>query len=249
MTPAANARGLEAMGVWPGEKGAAWDEAGAPYAYYGFVPPEAALREKRFVVMHLSHLHPLAERYAHVVFPAPTFYEKRGHLVNLEGRVLPLTPAPIENGEAEGALQVLALLAEALGVRPPFRLHLEAEKELRARKVPSPMGLLAYRTKVLRPKPQEGRLFLRPTMWREAQGVGKAAQATVRELWVHPETARAEALVEGAKVAVETPYGPVEARVALREDLPKGFLYLSALGPLAGRRAEARILVPTGGEA
>lgn len=119
MTPAANARGPEAMGVLPGAKGASWDEPGALYAYYGFVPPEEALKGKRFVVMHLSHLHPLAERYAHVVLPAPTFYEKRGHLVNLEGRVLPLSPAPIENGEAEGALQVLALLAEALGVRPP----------------------------------------------------------------------------------------------------------------------------------
>lgn len=249
MTPAANARGLEALGIWPGEGGAAWDEAGAPYAYYGFVPPEGALKNKRFLVMHLSHLHPLAERYADVVLPAPTFYERRGQVVNLEGRVLPLSPAPIENGEAEGAIQALALLAEALGVRPPFRLHLEAERELRARKVPAPMGLLAYRTKALRPKPQEGRLYFRPTMWREAQGVGKAVQATERELWVHPETAKAEVLPEGAMVEVETPRGPVKARVVPREDVPKGFFYLSALGPLAGRRAEARILVPTGGEA
>ncbi len=73
-----------------------------------------------------------------MVFPAPTFYEKRGHLANLEGRVLPLSPAPIENGEAEGALQVLALLAEALGVRPPFRLHLEAERELKSARCPGP---------------------------------------------------------------------------------------------------------------
>jgi NADH-quinone oxidoreductase subunit G len=249
MTPAANARGLEAMGVWPGEKGAAWDEPGAPYAFYGFVPPEEALKGKRFVAMHLSHPHPLAERYAHVVFPAPTFYEKRGHLVNLEGRVLPLSPAPIENGEAEGALQTLALLAEALGVRPPFRLHLEAEKELRGRKVPEAMGLLAYRTKALRPRAQTGRLYLRPTMWKAHQAVGKAKEAASPELWAHPEDARAEALLEGARVAVETPLGPVEARVVHREDVARGFLYLSALGPIAGLRVEGRVLVPAGGEA
>uniref|UniRef100_A0A831XI75 NADH-quinone oxidoreductase n=2 Tax=Thermus islandicus TaxID=540988 RepID=A0A831XI75_9DEIN len=249
MTPAANARGLEAMGVFPGERGAAWDEPGALYAYYGFVPPEGALKGKRFVALHLSHPHPLAARYAHVVFPAPTPYEKRGHLVNLEGRVLPLSPAPIEGGEAEGALQVLALLAEALGVRPPFRLHLEAERELRGRRVPGPMGLLAFRTQALRPKAQAGRLYLRPTMWKAHQAVGKAREAASPELWAHPETARSEALPEGARVAVETPLGRLEARVVHREDLPQGFLYLSALGPAVGLLVEGRVLVPAGGEA
>ncbi|KHG66055.1 NADH-quinone oxidoreductase [Thermus sp. 2.9] len=249
MTPAPNARGLEAMGVWPKEKGAAWDEPGAPYAYYGFVPPEAALEGKRFVVMHLSHLHPLAERHAHVILPAPTFYEKRGHILNLEGRVLPLSPAPIENGEAEGALQVLALLAEALGVRPPFRLHLEAERALKAKKVPEAMGLYAFRTKALRPKEETGNLYLRPTMWKAWQREGKAKEAASAELWVHPETARLEALPEGALVEVETPLGREGARVVHRQDVPKGLYYLSALGPFAGRRFPAQILVPAGGEA
>ncbi|MFN4070051.1 MAG: NADH-quinone oxidoreductase subunit NuoG [Thermus caldifontis] len=248
MAPAANARGLEALGVWPGERGAAWDEAGSPYAYYGFVPPEEALRGKRFLLMHLSHLHPLAERYADVVLPAPTFFEKRGQVVNLEGRVLSLNPAPIQNGEAEGALQALALLSEALGVRPPFRLSLEAEKALKG-KVPPPLGLLAHRTKELRPKAQEGRLYLRPTMWKVWQLVGKVKEAVRPELWVHPETAKAEALLEGAWVEVETPLGSVRAQVVHREDLAKGFLYLSAMGPFAGRRVEAKVLVPTGGEA
>ncbi|MCH1927492.1 hypothetical protein L6232_22090, partial [Shewanella sp. C31] len=104
-------------------------------------------------------------------------------------------------------MQVLALLAEALGVRPPFRLHLEAERELRAHKVPGAMGLLAYRTQTLRPKPQGGTLYLRPRMWKAHQAVGKAKEAARAELWVHPETARSEALLEGAQVAVETPLG------------------------------------------
>lgn len=50
-------------------------------------------------------------------------------------------------------------------------------------------------------------------------------------------------------MAVETPFGRVEARVVHREDVPKGHLYLSALGPAAGLRVEGRVLVPAGGEA
>ncbi|GAA6757517.1 NADH-quinone oxidoreductase subunit NuoG [Thermus oshimai] len=246
MPPAANARGLEALGVLPGEGGAGWDEAGAQAAYYGYVPPEEALRGKRFLLFHLSHLHPLAERYAHVVLPAPTPYEKRGHLLNLEGRLLPLSPAPIENGEAEEALQVLALLAEALSVRPPFRLRLEAEKALK-RRFPEPLKVFPHRTKTLRPKERAGRLYFRPTMWKAHQLTGRVAFQP--RLEVHPETARQEGLREGMRVAVETPFGRLEAQVALEEALPQGFLYLSALGPYAGRLSPAQILVPAGGEA
>ncbi len=86
-------------------------------------------------------------------------------------------------------------------------------------------------------------------MWRAWQLTGKVAQTVRPELWVHPETAKTEALLEGARVEVEGPLGPVLAQVVHREDLPKGFLYLSALGPFAGRRMEAKVLVPTGGEA
>ncbi len=247
MPPAANARGLEAMGVWPREGGAGWDEPGAQAAYYGYLPPERALMGKDFILMHLSHRHPLAERYAHVVLPAPTPYEKRGHLLNLEGRVLPLKPAPIQNGEAEGGVQVLALLAEALGVRPPFRLQLEVEKALRSRKVPEALGLYPFQSRALRPRSGEGRLYLRPSMWKREQLRGRAALTP--RLEAHPETAKAEGLLPGARVGVETPFGEVEAEVVLDERLPVGFLYLWALGPYAGLRTEARLLVPTGGEA
>ena len=102
---------------------------------------------------------------------------------------------------------------------------------------------------MLGPKARKGAFCLRPTMWKAYQAVGKAQEAARAELWAHPETARAEALPEGAQVAVETPFGRVEARVVHREDVPKGHLYLSALGPAAGLRVEGRVLVPAGGEA
>ncbi len=86
-------------------------------------------------------------------------------------------------------------------------------------------------------------------MWKAHQAVGKAQEAASPELWAHPETARSEALPEGARVEVETPLGRVKARVVHREDLPKGFLYLSGLGAVAGRLLEGRVLVPAGGEA
>ncbi|MER3451102.1 MAG: NADH-quinone oxidoreductase, partial [Thermus sp.] len=243
MTPAANARGLEALGVLPKPGGAAWDEPGAEAAYYGYLPPEAALRGKRFLVFHLTHLHPLAEKYAHVVLPAETAYEKKGHVVNLEGRIQTLAPAPIDNGEADDAVAALALLAEALGVKPPFRLMAQAEKAL-----PFKGGFVKERVKTLFPKEMKGEIYLRPFMWKEKQLVGRAAHIQP-VLSVHPERAKRESLLEGAQVEVETPFGVAKARVEHREEVSPRFLYLTALGPYAGRRVEARILVPAGGEA
>ncbi len=243
MTPAANARGLEALGVLPKPGGAAWDEPGAEAAYYGYLPPEAALRGKRFLILHLTHLHPLAEKYAHVVLPAETPYEKKGHVVNLEGRIQTLAPAPIDNGEADDAVAALALLAEALGVKPPFRLMAQAEKAL-----PFKRGFVKERVKTLFPKEMKGEVYLRPLMWKEKQLVGRAAHIQP-VLSVHPERAKRESLLEGAQVEVETPFGAVKARVEHREEVSPRFLYLTALGPYAGRRVEARILVPAGGEA
>ena len=245
MTPAANARGLEALGVLPGPGGVGWDEAspGVEAAYYGYLPPEAALKGKRFLLLHLTHLHPLAQRYAHVVLPAETPYEKKGHLVNLEGRILRLSPAPIDNGEADDAIAALALLAEALGVKPPFRLIAQAERAL-----PFKGGFVRERVKTLFPKEMKGELYLRPFMWKEKQLVGRAAHIQP-VLTVHPERAKRESLLEGAQVEVETPFGVVKARVEHREEVSPRFLYLTALGPYAGRRVEARVLVPTGGEA
>ncbi|RDI94697.1 NADH-quinone oxidoreductase [Meiothermus sp. QL-1] len=249
MTPAPNARGLEALGLYPASGGAAWTEPGPKVAYYGYLPTEAQLRSARFRILHLSHRHPLAERYADVVLPSPTFYEKRGHTVNLEGRVLPLEPAAIQNGQADGAVAALALLAEALGVRTPVRLVRQATRLLQEKhRLPPAMERWLPKAAgwAARGEAAGGALFLRPTLWRREQLLGAVAQAVEVRLEVGPATARAQGLAEGYRVELELPWGPEAYEVRVVEGLPEGVLYLPALGPWAGRRLEARVLVGGG---
>lgn len=252
MTPAANARGLEAVGLFPGKGGLGWTQGGLKAGYFGYLPTEEQLKATGFRILHLTHLTPLAVGYADVVLPNQTFYEKRGTTVNLEGRVLELHPAGINNGEADGAVAALALLADAVGVKPPVRLLRQAAKLLEEKyKLPKPFDL--WRPKVGSLPPSfpplsSGNLYLKPSMWRREQRVAEVARAVRLYLEAHPETARAEGLLEGATVELETPTGLLSARVRLDERLPKGFLFAPALGPWVGQRVAARVLVPAGGE-
>ncbi|MCX7601390.1 MAG: molybdopterin-dependent oxidoreductase [Meiothermus sp.] len=251
MTPAANARGLEALGLFPGKGGAGWTETGPKAVYFAYLPQEAQLRAASFRILHLTHRHPLADRYADVVLPGQTAYEKRGHTLNLEGRVLPLEPAGINNGEADGAVAALGLIAEAAGVKAPFRLVRQATRWLHEKlKLPAVMerwmpkatGWAASESDVT-----QGPLYLRPTMWRQEQLVGAVARAVEVRLEMSPETARAQGLADGYRVELDTPRGVEKLEVRVVPGLPNGFMYLPALGAWAGRRVEARILV--GGEA
>ncbi len=249
MTPAANARGLEALGLYPGKGGAAWSESGPEVVYYTFLPSEAQLKAASFRILHLTHHHPLAERYADVLLPGQTPYEKRGHTLNLEGRVLPLEPAAIQNDQADGAVAALALLAEAFGLEPSVRLVRQATRRLQEKlKLPPPLERWLPKGN-LGPAGSAGtgNLYLRPTMWRREQRVGAAAQAVPLWLELSPQTAKAQGLADGYQVELETPAGVERFTVRVVPGLPDGVLYLPALGAWAGRRIEARILV--GGEA
>ncbi|MDW8482370.1 MAG: 2Fe-2S iron-sulfur cluster-binding protein [Meiothermus sp.] len=249
MTPAPNARGLEGLGLFPGKGGADWMGVGPRVVYYGYLPTEAQLKAASFRILHLSHRHPLADRYADVVLPSPTFYEKRGHTVNLEGRVLPLEPASIQNGQADGAVAALAILAEAMGLKPPVRLVRQATRLLQEKYgLPPVMERWAPRAAGFPAgvEPGQGLLFLRPTMWRREQLVGEVAQVVQVRLEMSPATARAQGLAEGYRVELETPWGLEALEVRLVEGLPDGVVYLPALGPWAGRRMEARVLVGGG---
>jgi NADH-quinone oxidoreductase subunit G len=251
MTPAANARGLEALGLYPAKGGAAWTETGPQAVYYGYIPTEAQLRSAQFRVLHLTHRNALTDRYADVILPNQTPYEKRGQTVNLEGRVLPLEPVSINNGEADGAVAALAVLAEAIGVKPPLRLVRQASKTLAEKfKLPAPIGRWNVKPASFPPStpyPQSSTLYLRPTMWRREQLTGAVANVVRVELEASPETARANGLVDGATVELDTPSGIERVMVKVLEGLPSGVMYFPALGNWAGRRVEARILV--GGEA
>ncbi|MER3554253.1 MAG: NADH-quinone oxidoreductase [Meiothermus sp.] len=252
MTPAANARGLEALGLYPQKGGASWTETGPNAAYYGFIPTEDQLKAANFRILHITHRNALTDKYADVILPNQTAYEKRGQMLNLEGRVLPLEPVSINNGEADGAVAALAVLAEAIGVKPPVRLVRQASKTLTEKhKLPAPMGRWNVKPASFQPSTPDTRhptpLYLRPTMWRREQIVGAVANVVQVRLEVSPETAKANALTDGSFVELETPSGIERVTVKVVEGLPGGVMYLPALGNWAGRSVEAKILV--GGEA
>lgn len=251
MTPAANARGLEALGLFPGKGGAGWTEAGPRAVYYAYLPTEVQLKAAAFRILHLTHRHPLAEKYADVVLPNQTAYEKRGHTLNLEGRVLPLEPAGINNGEADGAVAALGLLAEALGVKTPVRLVRQATRLLvEKHKLPATLERWLPKSTgwtATEADSTTGTLYLRPTMWRREQRVGAVARVVEIKLEMSPATARAQGLAEGYLVELALPEGVERLEVKTVAGLPDGVMYVPALGPWAGRRVEAKILV--GGEA
>jgi len=252
MTPAANARGLEALGLYPAKGGAAWTQAGPRATYYGYVPTEEQLKAASFRILHLTHRSALADQYADVILPNQTAYEKRGQIVNLEGRVLGLEPAGINNGEADGAVAALAVLAEAIGVKPAVRLVRQAAKTLAEKyKLPVAMGRWNVKPANFQPPTPDTRhptpLYLRPSMWRREQLTGAVANVVKVGLEVSPETAKANALADGNIVEIETPSGIEKLEVKVVQGLPDGAMYLPALGTWAGRSVEAKILV--GGEA
>ncbi len=259
MTPAAGARGFEAVGLWPEKGGAAFDEAGPAVVFASGATPVAEVLEKaRVSMLHLSRLDPIAARYADVIFPAKTFYEKSGFTVNAEGRLLELAPAPVAPLGALDAIEALALLLEALGKKPPVSQFDQAHERLLERyRLPKSLDPFGW---LWQPKPRlpvrahagaDGGLYLRPSMWKHRQLADARVRAALgaTRLSVHPKTAAEHGLVEGATVEVETPYGTVQASVAFDAGLPEGFLYLPAYGRGTGRRVPFRLLVPAGGEA
>jgi NADH-quinone oxidoreductase subunit G len=244
MTPAPHARGLELLGLYPKAGGAAWHSPGPKAAFFGYTPSEEQLRSLHFRILHLSQLDPLAERYADVILPAQGPYERRGSFVNLEGRVRLLEPAGIENGEADGAVAALAVLAEAAGLTPPIRLLRQAQRLLKERYgLPSEGALWEGRRAQWPAQGEEGNVYLRPSMWKRPhlRGAAVAKVASV-ELWLHPQMAQSLGLTPGAEVELELPEGPQKTKVRLDETLAPGWLFAPALGVWAGRRWPLRVL-------
>ncbi len=118
----ANARGLGALNLVPRSGGLRYDEAAqARAALISRLDPLAEGQARpRFLIVHDTHLTATAQQ-ADVVLPAVTNYEKRGTTVNLEGRLLPLRPAALINGEAGDLIRALGIVAEALDIRTSIR--------------------------------------------------------------------------------------------------------------------------------
>ncbi len=116
---AANSNGLGALNLVPSKGGSSYAHlAQAPAAFISRLDPQ--VRANGFTIVHDTHLTHTAQ-LADVVLPAVTNYEKRGTVVNLEGRFLGLQPAAISAGDAADLIRTLTALAEALGVKAPVR--------------------------------------------------------------------------------------------------------------------------------
>ncbi len=243
MTPAANARGLESLGLVPSKGGADWTSAAPKAAYFGFLPTEAQLKKSGFKILHLTHSDPIATKYADVLLPNQVSYEKRGHTVNLEGRVSALNAAGINIGQADGAVAALNLIADALDIKSPAKLIRAATKAL---DLPEDGKIWKAKASASIPTPVANPftgITLRPTMWRAEQLVGKVANEALLLLEMSPATAKENGLADGFIVEIETQNGLHSAPVRLVDGLPDGAMYLPALGIWSGRRLEAKILV------
>ncbi|WP_102127854.1 NADH-quinone oxidoreductase subunit NuoG [Deinococcus planocerae] len=126
-----NSNGLSHLNLVPRMGGLGYARlSDAPAAFISRLDP--GKRARGFTVVHDTHLTDTA-RLADVVLPAVTNYEKRGTIVNLEGRLLPLRQSALNAGEAADLTRTLAALAEALGVRTKVRGLKSAQALLRER--------------------------------------------------------------------------------------------------------------------
>jgi NADH-quinone oxidoreductase subunit G len=124
LAPMANGVGLERAGVLPKQAPAGYPQMleRARGLFLSNLDPavEAAAAERLagldLLVVHTSFLTATA-RLAHVVLPAATGYEKEGTVVNVEGRMLGVHPAPVDGGESRDFTGVVKAYGEALGRR------------------------------------------------------------------------------------------------------------------------------------
>ncbi|MEM7734585.1 MAG: NADH-quinone oxidoreductase subunit NuoG [Deinococcota bacterium] len=84
-----------------------------------------------FLVVHDCFMTETAE-LADVILPAKTGYEKEGTIVNLEGRMLPLTAVDVDGGGSEDLTGVVKALGDALGSRLDGRSVRSARRKLKA---------------------------------------------------------------------------------------------------------------------
>jgi formate dehydrogenase major subunit len=112
LSPARNGKGAENVGIKPIKPNGAETQ----YFLMGEQAEDAALLDKikgTFTVVQASYMSPLADK-ADVVLPSPLWYEREGHITNLEGKVLPMKAVLSMSEEVRDEAAVLDLLAEML---------------------------------------------------------------------------------------------------------------------------------------
>jgi NADH-quinone oxidoreductase subunit G len=198
---------------------------------------------------------------ADVVLPARTGFEKEGTVMNLEGRYLPVRPAPVEGGLSEDLTGVVRRLGEAMGVRLDGRSVRSARRALKRRleldlaTVPDG-GLLApaapRRATAVRVQGNDeraGAVLLVPTMLRyeylDRNPYLHAAHGDA-PLRLNPADAAERGLEAGEAVRLTVGGVARRARVRLSEGVPPGLMLLPALPEQAAGLAplEPDSLVP-----
>jgi NADH-quinone oxidoreductase subunit G len=249
--PMADSFGLELTGVLPSHERYAYPEmlaGGVKALIVSNLDPASDARVAETLSgldLLVSHtcFHDATTAIAHVVLPAKTGYEKDGSTINLEGRLLSLTAAPVENGVAEDFTGVVKRLGEALGTRLDGRSVRSGRRALTRKlgldfEALGPAGLLLKRaaraqTRVTLEKDEAvaGNLLLVPSMTRieylDRNPHLRAASGDVR-LRLHPAQAEELGLKRDDVVSLQVDGVRRRALVQPTEDAPEGLMLLAA---------------------
>jgi NADH-quinone oxidoreductase subunit G len=137
--PMANSFGLDRIGLFPSHERYGYEAmigGGAKALILSGLDPAQApaaaaeLEGLELLVVHDLFLTATASK-AHVVLPARTGYGKDGTVMNVEGRLLPVRAAPVEDKQAEDFTGLVKYFSEASGVRLEGRSTRSARRVLR----------------------------------------------------------------------------------------------------------------------
>ena len=248
--PMANSYGLEAFEVLPqGKKYQAMINGEVKGLFLSGLNPArdknvvSALKNLSLLVVHDSFPTETTE-LADVVLPAKTGYEKEGVVVNLEGRYLPVHPAPVDGGESEDFTGLVKALGEAMGTRMDGRSLRSARRMLRKQN-DLDLDELPVEGQIIVSKPKakareatnmdentEGNLLLVPSMVKaERLSRNPHMLATYGEapLRINPEDAKKEGFVNGEVVTLHVGGFTRRAQVRVSDAMPQGLMTLPAL--------------------
>ena len=251
--PMANSYGLEAIGVLPSH---------ARYSYRRMLSGSAkallvsglnpaiddevarSLRKLALLVVHDS-FPTETTALADVVLPAKTGYEKVGTVINLEGRCLPVAPAPVEAGLSEDFTGLVKRLGEVRGTRMEGRSLRSARRVLKRAlglelaELPEHGALSTLRSRgaaraAIRESetPMRGNLLLTPSMLRVEQlhrnpHLLKAHGPVALKL--HPSDAAQLGVNNGDAVSIKVAGVTRNAVAEVSEDTAAGVMLLPAL--------------------